>query len=58
MIKKLCHQCGEVAFHNDKKEGHRCTYCGFPVSTNPAKHEYQRELMNRQASKAQIKRMK
>ena len=52
MIKKLCTYCGNVCWHNEmKKSGeYRCTQCGTPPSTNPAKREYQ-ETLRRKLSK-------
>lgn len=39
MIRKGCVECGKTGWHNptqkDKQEGHRCTFCGFPLGTGP-----------------------
>ena len=47
MTKKECAYCGQTAWHNKTTKeggGWRCTKCGYPFSTNPAKSEYQRAL--------------
>lgn len=50
MIKKWCSSCHREAWHNPRaKDGVRCTFCGDPVSSNPAKREYQ-DLLRRQQS--------
>jgi ribosomal protein L37E len=51
MEKKHCASCQRVAWHNPKKDGLRCTFCGFPITSNPAKREWQEELRKRQSVK-------
>lgn len=51
MVHKYCVSCQREAWHNPKKDGVRCTFCGFPITTNPAKREHQEEIRKRQSVK-------
>lgn len=52
MTKKHCTSCGRIVWHNAmKKVGeYRCTFCGSPCSTNPAKREHQEAIRKKQAA--------
>jgi len=52
--KKFCSSCGQNTLHNEsgKKDAPpRCTYCGSPVTTNPAKREHFESLRRKQVAK-------
>jgi uncharacterized Zn finger protein (UPF0148 family) len=54
MIQKHCSTCGQHTWHNlsGKKDGSpRCTYCGAPVTSNPAKREHQQGIIRQQIAK-------
>jgi hypothetical protein len=51
MLKKHCGSCDGVVWHNATKTDHRCTYCGFPTSTNPGKKETQEFIRRLQVTK-------
>lgn len=51
MLKKYCVSCQREAWHNPKKDGHRCTFCGFPITSNSAKREHQETIRSRQSAK-------
>lgn len=51
MIKKFCSSCLRNTWHNPKPKGElRCTFCGFPVSSNPAKRDPQETIRRKQAA--------
>lgn len=58
MIIKICTSCGKNAQHNELKkvpneeQRYRCTYCGYPVTTNPGRREFGELIRKRQAIKA------
>lgn len=59
MTRKYCSSCRQDTIQNpmkrkkDEEQRYRCTYCGFPISTNVlAKREYQEDLRQKQVRKA------
>ena len=53
--RKHCNSCSKDTIHNErgkKDEPARCTYCGSPVTTNPAKREYWELIRKQQVAKA------
>lgn len=54
MIKKVCNTCGRNCWHNAKGKkdgGHRCTFCGSPVTAGSPHFEHNNFIMKKQMSK-------
>lgn len=52
MIKKWCSSCHRETWHNPRKSSgsYRCTFCGDPVSTNPARKDQQEFVRRKQSA--------
>ena len=53
MIMKQCSSCEQYKWHNyaAKDKNYRCTYCGHPVTSSPAKRDQQETLRRKQVQK-------
>lgn len=56
MMRKVCPECGVTCWHNPKKEGWRCTFCGFPAggNTGTPKKDLNTQIVKTQGAKARL----